>query len=112
VVAGAGLLVGGGVAFLVRARGPRVPATAALFVLRLRVGIGHDIDALVGGTLDSYMSERQLVSMSTAKQGLAVDVSFQGPLRPEADAEALVKALNRLDGVQAVELARQTPAQD
>jgi len=112
VVAGIGLLVTGGVAFLVRPRESRLGTGGAPFVLHLRVGIGHDIEAIVGGTLDAHMGTRQLMSMSTAKQGLAVDVSFVGPLKPGMDAQTLVKALNRIDGVQTVELARQAPAQD
>jgi hypothetical protein len=106
-VAGIGIVVVGAAAFLMRPRTERLAPTSAPFLLQLRVGLGYEIETLVGSTLDTYMSERQVVSMSTAKQGLVVDVSYQGRLRTDANAEALVKALNRIEGVQGVELARQ-----
>lgn len=112
VVAGIGIVVVGGAVFLMRPRAAQAAQGTAPFLLRLRVGLGHDIEALVGPTLDAHMSERQIVSMSTAKQGLSVDVSYQGPLRKDANAEALVKALNRIEGVQGVELARQAPSEN
>jgi hypothetical protein len=38
-----------------------------------------------------------------------VDVSYQGPLRKDASPEALVKALNRLEGVQGRGTSRDRP---
>jgi hypothetical protein len=109
LVAGIGIVVVGAAAFLMRPRAAAVAGAAPPYLLELRVGLGYEIEALVGTTLDVYFSERQLVSLKTGKQGLVVDVSYQGPLRKDASAEALVKALNRLEGVQGVDLARQTP---
>ena len=109
LVAGIGLVVVGAAAFMMRPRAAAVAGAAPPYLLELRVGLGYEIEALVGSTLDVYFSERQLVSLKTGKQGLVVDVSYQGPLRKDASAEALVKALNRLEGVQGVDLARQMP---
>ncbi len=103
-----GIVIVGIAALLMRPRGGRpAMAPAPPFVLHLRVGLGHDIEALVGSTLDTHMADRQIMSMSTAKQGLVVDVSYQGTLR-QSGPEALLKALNRVEGVQGVELVRQT----
>ncbi len=44
--------------------------------------------------------------METAKQGISVDVTFDTRLKSADSAEALVKALNRLEGVQDVRLER------
>ena len=44
--------------------------------------------------------------METAKQGISVDVTFDVRLKSADSAEALVKALNRLEGVQDVRLER------
>ena len=76
------------------------------FVLRVRVGLGADVQQLIGPTLDANLSERRLLSMETAKQGISVDVTYDASLRTPASAEALVKALNRLEGVQDVRLER------
>ncbi len=111
-VAGLGIVIVGGAAFLMRPRAAQATRSTAPYVLHLRVGLGHDLEALIGPTLDEHLGERQLVSLSTAKQGLSVDVSYRGSLRPTASAESLVKALNRIDGVQDVELARQVQADD
>jgi hypothetical protein len=107
-----GLVVVGAAAFLMRPRAAAVAGAAPPYLLELRVGLGYEIEALVGSTLDVYFSERQLVSMKTGKQGLVVDVSYQGPLRKDANAESMVKALNRLEGVQGVDLARQIPTEN
>jgi hypothetical protein len=41
---------------------------------------------------------------------MSVEVAYTGALREGQKPESLVKALNRLDGVQSVDLARQSPA--
>jgi hypothetical protein len=75
------------------------------------VAIGMDADAVVGPTLDQFVSARRLASVTTARQGLSLDVTYQSALRAEHMASALVNALNRIEGVQAVELQR-TEAQE
>ena len=47
-----------------------------------------------------------MVSIATAKQGLAIELSYRAALRNEEAAGELVKALNRIDGVQGVTLER------
>ncbi len=108
VVAGIGIVVVSGAAFLMKPRARQTVPGAATYLLNLRLGLGYDIEALVGNTLDASLSERFLVSMNTARQGLAVEVTYRGRLRDGANAEELVKALNRIEGVQRVELGSQS----
>ena len=81
----------------------------APFLLHVRMSLGHDVEAVLGGTLTTHLSARRLQSMNTAKQGLSIDVTYGVSLRREDSAESLVKTLNRIDGVQSVELVRQEP---
>jgi hypothetical protein len=114
IVATIGLGIVGLAAFLMRARAKanRPDAGGAPFLINLRIGLGHDIETLVGPSLDAAVSGRHLISMGTARQGLAVDVVYRGTMRMGADLEGLLKGLNRFEGVQSVELARQAPAED
>jgi hypothetical protein len=112
VVAGIGLLIVGLAALIMRPRSIKPAAVTAPVVIRLRLGLGHDLESSVGATLDAHMTGRHLLSMSTAKQGLSLDVSYVGHLKSGANEETLVKTLNRLEGVQGVELTRRTEPED
>lgn len=113
-VAGLGLVVVGFAAILMRPRPPRAGGSAAAhggeqFSVTLRMGLGRDIEPLVGPALDGALKGRHMVSMSTAKQGLSVDVAYRGYLRVGESPETLLKTLNRLDGVQSVDIALLPP---
>jgi hypothetical protein len=112
-VALSGLGVVGMAAVLLKKRGGAIlPATSQFpFVLRVRLAIGLDADAAIGPTIDQFATGRRLVSLATARQGLAIDASYRTGLRSETSAGALVAALNRLEGVQNVEFQR-TEAQE
>ena len=77
------------------------------YLLHLRIGIGHDAETLLRSALDAHLRERRLVCMSTARQGLAFEVTYRAALRSDHAASELVKALNRLEGVQSVTLQRE-----
>ena len=79
------------------------------FELQVRLGIGHDPHVVVGPTLDAHVRARRLMSIATARQGLSVDAIYRTALRTDESADALLRALNRLDGVQSVALQRITP---
>jgi uncharacterized membrane protein YhiD involved in acid resistance len=114
-VALCGLAVVGGAALLLRKRGKTVPAPSdeqLPFALHVRMAIGHDADALLGTTLDHFLSGRRLVSITTARQGMSIDASYHAALRGDNHASALVNALNRIDGVQNVELQRREHEMD
>jgi hypothetical protein len=108
-----GIVVVGIASFLMNRGGPAAPPAGEpegeLFELLVRLGIGHDPQVLIGPTLDEHVPRRRLISMVTARQGLAVDATYRAELRTDRSADALLRALNRLDGVQSVALHRTTP---
>jgi hypothetical protein len=105
-VAVIGLAVIGVAAFGMTARfSPAIHAHPPL-ILNLRVAIGHDVERLLGPTLNHYLEERELMSVSTARQGVCLEVTYLSRLRTGAGADELVKALNKVEGVQNVEVAQ------
>ena len=74
--------------------------------LQVRLGIGHDPHTVLTPTIDQHARARRLMSMGTARQGLAVDSTFRAVLASEDTADSLVRALNKIDGVQGVTLQR------
>ena len=108
VVALTGFVIVGGTVFLMKPRRISRTRDEALYKVTIRVGLGHDVESLVGTVLDAHMKHRYLVSMGTVKQGLSVEVAYSGSISDDRQPESLVKALNRLEGVQGVDLARQT----
>jgi Domain of unknown function (DUF4956) len=105
-VALCGLAVIGAAALMLRKRGvPILPPNGSLpYELRVRLAIGKDAEALLGPVLDRYASKRRLASVATARQGLSLDTTYAIALADAAHSTTLVNALNRLDGVQNVEL--------
>jgi uncharacterized membrane protein YhiD involved in acid resistance len=100
----------GSAAWVMRERvGAALPAGASddAYVLQVRVAIGADHNALLAPALDKYVRGRRLHSVSTARQGLALDVTYRLDLRSDDVAGELVKSVNQLEGVQSVTLQRQ-----
>ncbi|HJZ53459.1 MAG TPA: hypothetical protein VKE74_00785, partial [Gemmataceae bacterium] len=50
-----------------------------------------------------HLSEFRLVSANTARQGVALDLTYSVRLRPGFSAVSLIGELNRIEGVQGVE---------
>jgi len=78
------------------------------FTLRVRIGLGHDVNALIKPTLDSFVLSQHITQVATTRQGLSTEVSYQTILRHDDQAYALVTALNRIEGIQGAELQRTT----
>ncbi len=98
-----GLVIVSAAAFAMKTRRAGVlPAPG--YSLTLRVGLGHDVGEIVRGPFASHVGRHRLVSMETARQGTAVEAAYQVEFRPGGSAEALLKTLNRVDGVQSVQL--------
>jgi hypothetical protein len=76
------------------------------FRLLVRLGLGYDIDRTLASTSDTHLSARRLVSVSTVRQGSAIEYSYQIAPLGDGQAQELVSRLNRLDGVQGVTLER------
>jgi Domain of unknown function (DUF4956) len=105
-LAASGLGVIGFAAFAMRRGFVAVPVRHDPFLLNVRLGLGQDANALLTPVFDAYLVARHLVSIGTARQGLAIELSYRAALKNEEAAGELVKALNRIDGVQGVSLER------
>ena len=112
-VAGSAVVAVAAFAMKTRTGPPALSSTdGEAFELQVRLGIGHDPQGLVGPLLDAHASDRQLMSIATARRGLAVDAIFRAALRTSASADALVRELNKTEGVQTVRLKRITQDDD
>ncbi len=105
-VAIVGILVVGLGAFLMKPKAVVPAPTTDAFLLSLRIGIGHDLEEILRNSLDSFVQERRLMSVSTAKQGVSLDASYEVWLRAGSSLDELVKTMNRTEGVQSVHLER------
>ena len=113
MAAGAGLptvaLVGMGfvalavllLSLLDRRRTPAMPA----YRLVIRLGVGHDA-AGFDEVFARFLASWDLVSLTTTRQGAAIDLGYTAHFRDPVQAPALVAELNRREGVQNVELQR------
>jgi len=106
-VAVIGIGVVSAAAFLMRARsggaqGP-VPLDTS-FRLKLRIATGQELNGAIGAAIDQAAANRRLVSVSTAKQGTSLNVTYDIRFQPGAAPEHLVRALNRIEGVQDVDI--------
>jgi len=105
-VATIGIAIIGIAAFIMAAR-EKVPKNSEpTFLLTIRLGLGHDLDKLAGSVFDAHLGERKLVSVATAKQGSSLEFICETRLRPGGSPEEMIKALNRLEGVQDVQMQR------
>jgi hypothetical protein len=98
------VIVGFATWFMSRSAG--MSTASDVFLLEVRIGLGHDPEGLLGETLKTHAHNRRLVSLATARQGMAIEVSYRIELRGDSAASELVRALNRLEGVQNVSLER------
>jgi uncharacterized membrane protein YhiD involved in acid resistance len=89
-------------AFLFRPRA--TPDAVSDFTLALRVGTGHDPEALVREPFGKHLQRWRLLGMATARQGAALDLNYAVRLRRDDAVVAFVAELNGLEGVQSVEL--------
>ena len=105
VVAGIGLVIVGGAALTMRTRPTQRSGSLPTLVLTIRMGLGDKTAKAVEPILDEYLVERRLLQMSTAKQGIALDATYEVQLRDGHPVDGLVKALNLAEGVQSVDIA-------
>jgi hypothetical protein len=107
-----GIGVVGLAAYLMMARAKVFSAAEPEYLLSLRVGLGNDLEKTLGGAFGSHLQERELLSVATVKQGALLDLTYETRLRPTASADELVKALNRIEGVQSVRFERRDLERD
>ena len=79
----------------------------AVYVLKARVGLGHDVEAIVQQAIEPHVSDRRLVAVSTARQGTALEAAYEIQLKPGRSAAEVVAAVNRTEGIQSVEVVLQ-----
>ena len=101
-----GILVVSAAAFAMRPRGGR--EANDWFTIEVRVGTGLDPEAVAAAGFGELVSERRLISISTARQGTAMNVVYSVRIAAGRRPDELVKALNRTEGVQSVTLAART----
>jgi hypothetical protein len=97
-------IVGSATWFMSRSAG--MSTMSDVYLLQVRVGLGHDLEAVIGEAIQPYAQSRRLVSLATARQGMAIEASYRVELRGDNAPSDLVKALNRREGVQNVSLER------
>ncbi len=86
---------------------PRRPgAWERASTLSLRIGLADGVRTAAESLLAGVVDQLELTSASTAKQGTALDLTYRVRLRPECAPACLVADLNRLEGVESVELER------
>ena len=76
------------------------------FTLMVRVGVGHPPDALLRESFAKYLATSSLFGTATARQGVALELTYAVRLRDPDAAIALISDLNSVEGVQGVELRR------
>jgi uncharacterized membrane protein YhiD involved in acid resistance len=99
-------------AFLMRRGAVASPGRHDPYLLKVRLGMGHDASTLLGPAFDAHLLSRHLMSIETARQGMALELTYRAALRSDDTASEFVKALNRLEGVQGISLQRMDALED
>lgn len=105
-IAGIGFCVVGFAAWAMSNRARTFSGSQPVYQLSLRIGVGHDVESSIQGLLRSHLDGLELISIATARQGISLDKTYETRLQPGASADDLVKSLNRVEGIQNVELQR------
>jgi len=105
-VAAIGIPIVGFAAFLMKPRGGTTSWASLGATLSVRIGVGRKPEAVVRRVFETYLKRFDLVSGSVGRQGASLDLKYDVELRSEADPTELIDELNRLEGVQGVELRR------
>jgi uncharacterized membrane protein YhiD involved in acid resistance len=105
-VALAGIAVLAAAAFFLRERDIANAGGGTPYALTVRSALGVDQEVAVRPIIERYFQQLSTTGAATSRQGLAVDVSYAGTMPRDRDAQAIVVALNRIEGVQDVRLER------
>ncbi len=93
-------------AFLFRPREAALPGDSSDFTLIVRLGTGHSPEEVLRETFAKHLERSHLLAAATARQGVAIDLTYRIRLRRPDAVLALAAELNGLEGVQNVELRR------
>ncbi|MBL9119383.1 MAG: DUF4956 domain-containing protein [Phycisphaerae bacterium] len=88
------------------ASGRRTNGTRAnrMRTLVVKLGLGSDPTSLLAPAFERLTVERCLIGTATARQGTALEVTYELRLRPDVDELTVVNTLNQIEGVIGVEL--------
>ena len=75
-------------------------ATGSLVV---RAGIGVVPEKAFAGLFAQYLDSHDLLTVATARQGAALDLTYAVGLKPSVTPVSLVAEMNRVEGIQGVE---------
>jgi hypothetical protein len=75
--------------------------------LVVKLGLGVDPQSALTSTFEALTSEHTLIGTATARQGTALEVTYEVRLRPDIDEIVAVHTFNKVEGVIAVELRAQ-----
>jgi hypothetical protein len=111
-VAAIGTLVMGLAAYLVARRNGSTLQVEPAYLLNLRVSIGHEAEEIMARAQDKFVEAADLISISTAGKGTALEYAYEARLCRQVSPNAFVKFLNGSEGVQGVELSRRSIERD
>jgi uncharacterized membrane protein YhiD involved in acid resistance len=106
MVALIGIGVVGGAAFAVQPRRRADHWSDADSSLSVRVGVGRNPESILQDAFAKHLVRCELQSAATGRQGAVLDLTYKVRLRMGAEPAELIDELNRIEGVQSVELRR------
>lgn len=109
IVAVGGIVVVGLAATLFRDSSDFVMPFNREIQLTVRLGWSQAVETLIVEAVSKHASEIEPQSVNTVRHGAAMELSFRVRLLPIARPTELVAELNRIEGVQTVELSAQRP---
>ena len=74
--------------------------------LCVRLGLGRDPDVVIGAVLARHLQRQRVTAVGTARQGAAVEFTYEVRLKPQSTMTGLVTELHQVEGVMGVELNR------
>lgn len=101
-----GIPIVGAAAVLISFSGRPLTSIPVEYSLAIRVGLGRNPQALFGDLFSKYLTHVRLRATATARQGSALEMHYIVRLREEGEPTTFVSELNRIDGVQSVELRK------
>ncbi len=101
-----GMVVVAAAAFLVQPRRKAAVWEWADTVLTVKIGSSQHPETLLVPVLKKHVDHFDVSSVSTARQGIALELNYKIRLKSKSSEADLVKELNGLDGVQSVDVRR------
>jgi hypothetical protein len=103
-VAGIGIAVVALALLAVKSAPSNLGGTMPSYTLTVRAGMGPELATLLEPILDSYLIDRRLLSICSAKHGAAIDRAYEVHIKRDQVPDALVQAVCKLEGVMGVDL--------